>query len=193
MRLVLASVLCVLVTACGGAQKGAAAPEADPWAGYQGTFADPASAKSSPTTAKSEKPTPSKAKAEAPPSETPAETHKASSATIKGESLSTIGEGALANAAKTASKSKVVSSKTIVGPKYEEVTVKLKGVTVEIYRAAASPSANGPSVSSPTTKLGEIAPADSGFYDSDADVLVVVSAGKKAGSEKLLASLVAKK
>jgi hypothetical protein len=39
-----ASFISLASVACGGAkQKGAEAPESDPWAGYQGTFAGPAS------------------------------------------------------------------------------------------------------------------------------------------------------
>ena len=50
------SLLALALAACGGAQKGAAAPESDPWAGYQGTFATPANGPSRTASDKASKP-----------------------------------------------------------------------------------------------------------------------------------------
>lgn len=54
---VVSSVLAVQLVACGGAkQKGAEAPESDPWSDYKGTFAGPLNGPSRTASDKSSKP-----------------------------------------------------------------------------------------------------------------------------------------
>ncbi len=175
--------------ACGG---GAAANEEakgpDPWAGYKGTYAgEPVAASHKSAPAKQ-----AKAAEAAPAEETPAPKKSASRATIKGESVSSIGPDALADASKGALKSKVVSSNVTVGSQYEQVEVQLKGAKVQIIRPASSPDAKGPSISGPKARLGELGAADSSYYDDDADVLVVINAGKKPAGQKALGTILKK-
>jgi hypothetical protein len=169
--------------ACGGASvDGEGAKGPDPWADYKGTFATKGE---SHATAKPE----SKSKAKAEPGEQEAPKKVASKGTIKGESLSSIGVDALADASKGAFKSKVVSSNVVVGSQYEQVQVQLKGASVQIIRPAASPDPNGPSVSAPKARNGELAKGESGWYDEDADVLVVVAAKKKPTAQRALGTM----
>jgi len=185
----------LVLFACGGAaSQDAKGPEGDPWADYKGTFAT----KGEPRTKSSEKSESAKseAKAKADTNDDKVEeasaapvAKKASKGMIRGESISSIGADALADASKSASKSKVVSSKVVVGSQYEQVNVQLKGVAVQITRPAANPDPNGPSVSSPKARNNELSKTESGWYDEDADVLVVVGAGKKAGSQKMLGTI----
>src|SRR3982074_2341101 len=86
----------LVLFACGGAaHKEAKAPESDPWAGYTGKYAEPSSGKAPKAekaeakAAKAEKAEKAEAKAEAKADDTSAK--KASSATIHGESVSSIG------------------------------------------------------------------------------------------------------
>jgi hypothetical protein len=178
-----------LVAACGGAaHKEVKSAESDPWAGYTGKYAEPSSGTK---TAKAE----TKPKAEKAPekaaekSDEPAAAHK-SSATIKGESVSSIDLDTFADASKTATKSKVVSTKYLVGPKYEQLQIQMKGVAVQVIRPAANPAPDGPTISSPKARSGGVSKTESGYYDADADVVVVVTAGGKAGAQKLLGSIV---
>lgn len=171
--------------ACGGgagANNEAKGP--DPWSDYKGTYAGALAApKASPA---------KQAKADAPAAEEAAPKKSASRATIKGESVSSIGVDALADASKGALKSKVVASNVVVGSQYEQVEVQLKGAKVQIIRPATSPDPKGPSVSAPKARSGELGSAESSFYDEDADVLVVVNAGKKPAAQKALGTILKK-
>jgi len=61
---------------------------------------------------------------------------------------------------------------------------------VQIVRAAASPAASGPSVAAPKLRSMQLEKGESAWYDDDADVVIVVSAAKKAQAQKLLGSFV---
>ncbi|MDB4944282.1 MAG: hypothetical protein JWP97_3816 [Labilithrix sp.] len=180
------------LVACGGAAKEAKGPESDPWSGYTGKYAEPG-APSQKAATKSGADKVGKADTTAAPAATAApETiaPKASSATIKGESISSIALDSFADASRTATKSKVVSTKYLVGPRYEQLQIQMKGVAVQVIRPAANPAPDGPSFSSPKARSGEVSKTESGWYDPEADVAVVVTAGGKAGAQKLLGSLV---
>jgi hypothetical protein len=190
--------LMVNLCACGGASQEAKSAEADPWAGYTGKFAEPGGSTSSPKseTAKEDtkaKPTHAEPAAVAEltpekPAEVPA-APKASAATIQGESVSSIGLDTFADASKAAVKSKVVSTKYLVGAKYEQLQIQLKGIAFQVIRPAANPAPDGPSISSPKARTAEVSKTESGFYDPDADVSVVVTAKGKAGAQKLLGTI----
>ncbi|HSO40092.1 MAG TPA: hypothetical protein VLT33_46510 [Labilithrix sp.] len=180
------------VFACGGgAHKEVKGPESDPWAGYTGKYAEPSSGSKAPKAeAKADaKPKADKAEKVAEKSDEPATPHK-SAATIKGESVSSIDLDTFADASKSATKSKVVSTKYLVGPKYEQLQIQMKGVAVQVIRPAANPAPDGPSISSPKARSGEVSKTESGYYDADADVVVVVTAGGKAGAQKVLGTIV---
>jgi hypothetical protein len=188
----------LVVFGCGGAHKEVKAPESDPWAGYTGKYAEPGGVAAAPKLAKeakAEKAAEKKAaeaavKAEKAPEKTDEGAKKASTATIHGESVSSVGLDQFADSAKTATKSKVVSTKYLVGPKYEQLQIQLKGATVQVIRPAANPAPDGPAFSSPKARTSEVSKADAGYYDADADVSVVVTgAGKKAGAEKVLGAV----
>ncbi len=185
----------LVVFGCGGAgNKDAKAPESDPWAGYTGKYAEPGGASAAPKAkeAKAEKKS-AEPKAEVKVEKTEEASggaKKASTATIHGESVSSVGLDSFADSAKTATKSKVVSTKYLVGPKYEQLQIQLKGATVQVIRPAANPAPDGPAFSSPKARSAEVSKADAGYYDPDADVSVVVTgAGKKAGAEKVLGTI----
>ena len=177
----------LVMVACGGAaQKDAKGPEADPWAGYTGKYAEPGTAK--PKEAKADA-KPKAEKAEVAKTEDAAPAKKASAATIHGESVSSVGLDTFADASKTATKSKVVSTKYLVGPKYEQLQIQMKGVAVQVIRPAANPAPDGPTMSSPKARSGEVTKTESGYYDADADVVVVVTAGGKAGAQRVLGTI----
>ncbi len=180
------------VFACGGAaKKEAKGPESDPWAGYTGKYAESASASAS-ASAKAEKPKAAdKAQkvAEKAPEKEEASTHK-STATIHGESVSSIDLDTFADATKTATKGKVVSTKYLVGPKYEQLQIQMKGVAVQVIRPAANPAPDGPSIASPKARNGGVSKLESGYYDADADVVVVVTAAGKPAAQKVLGTIV---
>ncbi len=183
----------LVVVACGGAaKKDAKAPEGDPWAGYTGKYAEPGTAKAE--TAKAEKPK-AEPKAEKVADKAPAKTeetgaaHK-SAATIHGESVSSIDLDTFADATKTATKAKVVSTKYLVGPKYEQLQIQLKGMAVQVIRPAANPAPDGPSIASPKARSGGVSKLESGYYDADADVVVVVTATGKPAAQKVLGTIV---
>jgi hypothetical protein len=179
--------------ACGGAPtKEAKGPEGDPWAGYTGKYAEPASGKAPKAeVAKADaKPKAEKAdKAETEEKSDDASAKKPSAATIKGESVSSIGIDTFADASKSATKSKVISTKYLVGPKYEQLQIQMKGVAVQVIRPAANPAPDGPAMSSPKARSGGVSKTESGYYDADADVVVVVTAGGKAGAQKVLGTI----
>ena len=177
----LASLSFVVVGCGGGKHQEAKVPESDPWAGYTGKYAEPGGASATPKQAKAEKTEEATSSSAA---------KKPSTATIHGESVSSVGLSEFADSAKTATKSKVVSTKYLVGPKYEQLQIQLKGATVQVIRPAANPAPDGPAFSSPKARSGEVTKVDAGYYDADADVSVVVTgAGKKAGAEKVLGTI----
>jgi hypothetical protein len=194
--LTLAALLSSLtVFACGGAaHKEAKAPEGDPWAGYTGKYAEPASGStakaSKPEAKEAAKPKADKGATEAKVEKTEEPVAHKSAATIKGESVSSIDLDAIADATKSATKGKVVSTKYLVGPKYEQLQIQMKGVAVQVIRPAANPAPDGPTISSPKARSGEVSKTESGYYDAEADVVVVVTAGGKAGAQKVLGTIV---
>jgi len=196
--------------ACAGANE--ATHEKDPWGDFKGTYSTPAGPKDKEAKAEAA-PKEAKAKAEAAPKQeektaaaaedgseglppapitaaAPAEKKK-SKGMVKGESVSSITVDALTDASKTSMpKAKFVSNGVVTGEKYEMVSVQLKGTEVKIIRPAEKPAPAGPAIASPKAKSGDLAKTDASYYDADADVLVIVSAGKKASAQKVLNSLV---
>ena len=189
----LLSMFALATSACGAKQE-AKAPESDPWAGFQGTYADAAPQKSG----KAEKkvadaaPAPKADKAKEEPAAAAAPAKKTSKMMIKGESISSIGSDALAAAAGSNLKSKVVSSDVTVGPQYELVSVQLKGQSIQIVRPAASPDPSGMALPGPKERNGELSKTESGMYDADADVLVIVNSAQKKVSKTSLGQLMKK-
>lgn len=175
--------------ACAGTNKEAKS-EADPWADYKGTYAQPSSGARAEKAEKGDLArTDSKAKSE--PQKEKAEPKKAASkGTVGGESVSTISVDSLTDASKSALKAKFVSNTVVTGAQYELVQVELKGAKVQIFRPAEKPSPNGPTVAAPKAKNGELSKNEAGWYDEEADVLVVVNAGKKGAAQKALATIV---
>ena len=165
-------------------KKQAEAPAAYDWSDYKGTFAKgddrPA--------AEAVKP---KADAKAEASGSAAAT-KVSKGTIQGESVSSVTADTVAGASKTALKAKVVSSNVIVGREFEQVQVVMKGVSVQIIRPTATPDKAGPKLRSPKARSSSLLKSESGWYDADANVLVLVRAPKKASSQKALLALLQK-
>ena len=187
------------LTGCAAGQKEVKAPETDSWAGYRGTYASSAP-QAAGDPAKVEKkimhaePEASKAQVEEPSVAAPPRPNKkkSSKGMITGESVSSIGVDSLATALGTSLKAKVVSQDLTVGPKYELVQVQLKGQSVQIVRPAASPDPTGLAIPSPTERNGEMSTTESGWYDADADVLVIVNASKKASSQSSLGTILEK-
>ena len=193
--IVLLSSMCLV--ACGGPAKEAKSPESDPWAGYTGKYAEAGSGSGAKAAKADKADKPGKAEktadaAPAAPVEKAADgATKVSSATIHGESVSSVGLDSLADSAKSATKGKVVSTKYLVGPKYEQLFIQMKGVSMEVIRPAANPAPDGPTFSSPKARsTADASKAESSYYDADADVAVVVKGANKAGSTKVLGSLV---
>jgi hypothetical protein len=181
--------------ACGGAAT-QEAKDANVWSDFSGKYSTPAQpgGNTSAPTAKNEqarrdaKSKTTEPKEEAAAEETPAK--KSSKATVKGESLSTIGDAALADASKSALKTKVVSTKIVNGAQYEHVKVQLKGATVQIIRPNPPGETGNGAVDAPKARSASLSKAEASYYDEDADVLVIVEAGKKANAEKALASII---
>jgi len=174
--------------ACGGTKEEAQSA-ANPWADFKGTYSTPASPEHKAEKAEAAKKD-TKAKDEATEEAQAAAPKKASKGTVKGESVSSISVDSLTDASKTALKAKFVSNSVVTGPQYELVQVQLKGATVQIIRPAEKPSPNGPAIASPKAKNGELSKTDAGWYDEEADVLVLVNAPKKAAAQKALGSIV---
>jgi hypothetical protein len=199
---VLSAFVFVGLVACGGSKNEAKGPEANPWADYKGTYATvgtPHEAKAKPEKtdknadkADKAEANAKEAKPEAKADEPAAAPKKPSKGTIKGESVSSIGLDAFTDASKGALKSKVVSTKYVVGPQYEEMQVQLKGATVQVIRPAANPAADGPAVASPKERSGGVSKTESSWYDADADVVVVVTSKQKPVSAKALGSILKK-
>jgi hypothetical protein len=193
MRIQTVVLLSTLVLgACGGAAT-QEAKDANVWSDFSGKYSSPAQSTGNASSAKSEQARRDAKSAKAEPKEEAAEAtpaKKSSKATIHGESLSTISDAALADASKGALKTKVVSTKIVNGPQYEHVKVQLKGATVYIIRPNPGSETGNGSVDAPKARNSSLSKAEAGYYDEDADVLVVVEAGKKANAEKALASIV---
>lgn len=177
-----AATLASLSVGCGAAPtKQAAAPAAYDWSDYKGTFAKVVDGPAA------EPVIPEDAKAEgvvgAP---------KLSKGTIQGESVSLVTADTLADASKSALKAKVVSSNVIVGREYEQVQVVMKAVSVQIIRPTATPDKAGPKLRSPKARSDSLSKSEFGWYDAEANVLVLVRAPKKASSKKALLALLQK-
>lgn len=175
--------------ACGGANK--TKDEANPWGNFTGKYSDAAPREKA---ASAEAP---KKEAEASSNEEAAATEgaapapkKASEATVKGESISSVSVESLTEASTNALKSQFVSNGIMTGPKYELVQVELKTATVQIIRPAEKPAPNGLPIPSPKAKNAELEANDAGWYDEEADVLVIVNAPKKAAAQKALGAIV---
>jgi hypothetical protein len=184
--------------ACGGAAT-QEAKDANVWADFSGKYSatDTRGNTSAPSAksadARRDAKSKTEAKEEAAAEETPATAaKKPSKATVKGESLSTIGDAALADASKGALKTKVVSTKIVNGPQYEHVKVQLKGATVQIIRPNPPGETGNGAVDAPKARSASLSKIEASYYDEEADVLVIVEAGKKANAEKALASIVAR-
>ncbi len=180
------------LVACGGANE-EAKNGGDPWAGFKGTYSTPApKGETSGDGEPAQKEAKAKGKAEPKheAAEEAAPARVASKATVNGESLSSIDVDVLTDVSKSALKAKFVSNSVMTGPQYELVQVQLKGATVQVIRPAEKPSPNGPAISSPKAKSSELSKNDASWYDEEADVLVFVTAGKKAAAQKALGAIV---
>lgn len=188
--------------ACGDANQ-KAKNEANPWGNFTGKYSEPeaprgkAAAKDEPKAekaedepkAEAEEPAPTAAAAPA-AAPAPASSKKASQATVKGQSISSISVEALTEASTSALNSQLVSNGVLTGPQYELVQVELKTGMVQIIRPAAKPAPNGLPIPSPKAKNAELETNDAGWLDEEADVLVIVNAGKKAAAQKALGDIV---
>lgn len=114
---------------------------------------------------------------------------KVSKGTILGESVSSVSVDSVAGASKSVLKFKVVSSSIIVGQEFEQIQVVMKGASVQIIRPAAAPDKAGPKVRSPKARSGGLLKSESGWYDAEANVLVLVRAPRKVSSQKALQAL----
>lgn len=115
---------------------------------------------------------------------------KMSATKIGGQSVSEVSADAVASATQRVTKRNLVSTNVIVGAEYEQVSVVLDKLAVQIVRPAASPDQAGPKVRSPKARKEGVSETNSVFYDPKADVLVLVQADKKATSARALAALV---
>ena len=208
-NLALALVASLGLFACGGAamsssEEAKSANDTNVWADFKGTYSQPSDAPRAKNdlapakkeaAPKAEEPTAAKAK------QAPVETEEEkplftapkkdpSKGTVKGESVSSVSVDQLSTAVAAAAKGKVVSSGTVTGARYEVITVETKKATIKIIRPAATPNAKGPEVAAPTNKLGDIAKNESAWFDDQGDVIVVVSAAKKATAAKVLNAVV---
>jgi hypothetical protein len=201
--------LLALGAGCAAAPKHqATTPEAYDWSDYKGTYAAGGDSSANPTGgANAVDKSPSKtassgdgsknlkaemlggAGAPAASSGSAAAASKRSRGTISGESVSSVSVDAVAGASKSVLKSKVVSSNVVVGQEYEQLQVVMKGVALQIIRPAATPDKAGPKVRSPKARQTAMSKSESGWYDADADVFVLVKAGRKASSQKTLAAI----
>jgi hypothetical protein len=166
------------------------APAAYDWSDYQGTFAEPDERPQVEAATATAKATAAAPTAVAPAPEEP--TKRVSKGTIQGESVSSVSVGSVADASKSLFKAKVLSSKTIVGREYEQLQVVMKGTTVQIIRPAQTPAKAGPKLRSPRSRSAGLSRSESGWYDADADVLVVVRAPRRLSSKKALVALLQK-
>ncbi len=177
--------------ACGGAKQNAK-DEASSWGNFTGKYSTaPAPRARSESAEASKKEAEPKADEEATATgEAARAPKKASQATVNGESVSSISVEALTEASTNALKTTLVSNGIITGPKYELVQVELKTATVQIIRPAEKPAPSGLAIPSPKAKYAELEPNDAGWYDEEADVLVIVNGTKKAAAQKALSAIV---
>ena len=162
----------------------------DPWSDFKGTYSAPAPKDDDGEPTGKEAKGRSNANANQESAEDAAGKKVASKATVNGESLSSVDVDVLTDVSKSALKSKFVSNSVMTGPQYELVQVQLKGAMVQVIRPAEKPSPNGPAIASPKTKSSQLTKNDASWYDEEADVLVFVSAGKKAAAQKALGAIV---
>ena len=175
--------------ACGGANK--TKDEANPWGNFTGKYSDAAPREKAASAAAPKKEAEASSNEEAAATEGAAPApKKASEATVKGESISSVSVESLTEASTNALKSQFVSNGIMTGPKYELVQVELKTATVQIIRPAEKPAPNGLPIPSPKAKNAELEANDAGWYDEEADVLVIVNAPKKAAAQKALGAIV---
>jgi len=182
--------------ACGGANQ-KVKNEANLWGNFTGKYSEPAaphakaeSAEASTADASKKEAGPKTDEESAPAAEAAPAPKKISKATVKGESISSISVEDLTKASTSVLNSALVSNGILTGPKYELVQVELKTMTVQIIRLADKPAPNGLPIPSPKAKNAELEPNDAGWYDEEADVLVIVNAAKKAAAQKALDTLV---
>jgi hypothetical protein len=183
--------------ACGGANQ-KAKNEPNPWGNFTGTYSKPAAprekaekAEKAESAEASKKEAEPKADEEAAATEAPARApKKTSQATVKGESVSSVSVESLTEASTSALGSQLVSNGVMTGPQYELVQVELKTATVQIIRPAEKPAPNGLPIPSPKAKNAELEQNDAGWYDEEADVLVIVNAPKKAAAQKALGAII---
>ncbi|HEY8078839.1 MAG TPA: hypothetical protein VIF62_32125 [Labilithrix sp.] len=181
----------LMLAGCGHHAKPAEAPTQSDydWADYTGKFANGAP-KDDPKPAAA----PAKASADAPaPAAAVATDDKRSQAKIGGLSVSEVSADDVASTTQKMLRSKVVSSNLTVGPEYEQINVVLRGMAVQIVRPANAPDKSGPKVRSPKARNDDLGKTDSSYYDSIADVIVLVQAEKKAASKRALAVLLSQK
>lgn len=115
---------------------------------------------------------------------------KLSATKIAGQSVSEVSADVVATATQRALQRSLVSANVIVGAEYEQVSVVLDNVAVQIVRPASSPDKAGPKVRSPKARRDSAAKTEAALYDPRADVLVLVRADKKATSTRALSALV---
>ena len=176
--------------ACGAASQNAK-PEKNPWGNFTGKYSKPAPREKAESAEASKEEAAAKDEAEeAATAEGATAPKKPSRATVKGESVSSISVESLMDASAAALQSPFVSSGVITGPEYEIVQVELKAATVQIIRPAEKPAPNARPIPSPKAKNAELRPNDAGWYDEEADVLVIVNAPKKAAAQKALGAIV---
>jgi hypothetical protein len=164
-------------------------PDKDPWASYQGTYATSLQSGDTHVATPPDVPDDERVAKSAPKTKVDPSAPEPSTALIQDASISSIGVTALGEASARSLGLAVVATDLVVGSKYELVEVQLKGATVQILRAAQAPNAAGPELAAPHDREGELSPTEAGWYDADADVLVVVNSAKRATSDKLLAAL----
>lgn len=124
------------------------------------------------------------------PAAAPDASKKISATKIAGQSVSQVTVDAVAEAMQRATRKNLVSTSVIVGAEYEQVSIVLDKLAVQIVRPASAPDRSGPKVRSPKARKSGVAQTEAAFFDPNADVLVLVQADKKATSVKALASLV---
>ncbi len=177
--------------ACGGAKQ-SVKDEASSWGNFTGKYSEaPAPGEKSERAEASKQEAEPKADEEATATgEAATAPKKASQAMVNGKSVSSISVEALTEASTNALKSPLVSNGIITGPKYELVQVELSAATVQIIRLAEKPAPSGLAIPSPKAKYAELEPNDAGWYDEEADVLVIVNGAKKAAAQKALSAIV---
>jgi hypothetical protein len=194
------SVVALLLTGCGGRAKPAAAPTEPPdydWAKFSGDAATSTPPRDNAAEKAAEKQPdkqPEKLETKDAPqvAASPATdtTRKASITKIGGLSVSEVSVDVVAASALRATRRGLVSTTVIVGTEYEQVSVVLQNLAVQIVRPAATPDKSGPKLRSPKARKEGAAKSEAAFYDPRADVLVLVQADKKGEASRALSALV---